>query len=229
MSETVDRLLRRARSIRLAVTPTAASPRVPRRQRHKLGLRGALTALVLSTVILTALLIHLFWSVAARRNVGDVVGQLNRQIVEFDLPRIAWRARRCLVNGGGGPIDLLSGHDKGDGRGQARVRLSGIAALATEPLVDFAGLSRRRIFRLPQSQRHRNRHDRGQMGRGDRNRPPTDRLLHAGSRRHHVQQPGVRAEHLQRGGAALVPPRGRGERAGLEPAIQFSGQPPASH
>ncbi len=82
MSETVDRLLRRARSIRLAVTPTAASPRVPRRQRHKLGLRGALTALVLSTVILTALLIHLFWSVAARRNVGDVVGQLNRQIVE---------------------------------------------------------------------------------------------------------------------------------------------------
>ncbi len=82
MSETVDRLLRRARSIRLAATPTAASPRVPRRQRHKLGLRGALTALVLSTVILTALLIHLFWSVAARRNVGDVVGQLNRQIVK---------------------------------------------------------------------------------------------------------------------------------------------------
>jgi adenylate cyclase len=28
------------------------------------------------------LLIHLFWSIAARRNVGDVVGQLNRQIVE---------------------------------------------------------------------------------------------------------------------------------------------------
>jgi hypothetical protein len=33
-------------------------------------------------VVLTALLIHLFWSVAARRNVGDVVAQLNRQIVE---------------------------------------------------------------------------------------------------------------------------------------------------
>ncbi len=45
-------------------------------------MRGALTALVLSTVVLTALLIHLFWSVAARRNVGDVVGQLNRQIVK---------------------------------------------------------------------------------------------------------------------------------------------------
>ena len=50
--------------------------------RHKLGLRGALTALVLATVTLTALLIHLFWSYAARHDVADVVGQLNRQIVE---------------------------------------------------------------------------------------------------------------------------------------------------
>src|SRR5215831_7823524 len=50
--------------------------------RHKLGLRGALTALVLATVTLTALLIHLFWSYAARHDVADVVGQLNRQIIE---------------------------------------------------------------------------------------------------------------------------------------------------
>ena len=78
MSETVNRLLRGAGLIQRAV----ASPRVSRRQGYKLGLRWALTALVLSTVVLTALLIHLFWSVAARRNVGDVVGQLNRQIVE---------------------------------------------------------------------------------------------------------------------------------------------------
>ena len=82
MSETVDRLLRRAGSIRLALSRIDASARVPRRQGYKLGLRGALTALVLGTVVLTALLIHLFWSIAARRNVGDVVGQLNRQIVE---------------------------------------------------------------------------------------------------------------------------------------------------
>ena len=82
MSETVNRLLRQARSIRLAVSRTHASPRFPRRQGYKLGLRGALTALVLSTVVTTALLIHLFWSFAARHNVGDVVGQLNRQIVE---------------------------------------------------------------------------------------------------------------------------------------------------
>jgi adenylate cyclase len=82
VSETVDRLLHRARSMRLAVSRADASPRVPRRHGYKLGLRGALTALVLGTVVLTALLIHLFWSVAARRNVGDVVGQLNRQIVE---------------------------------------------------------------------------------------------------------------------------------------------------
>jgi adenylate cyclase len=78
----MDRLLSQARSIRLAVSRTHASPRLRRRQGYKLGLRGALTALVLSTVVLTALLIHLFWSIAARRNVGDVVGQLNREIVE---------------------------------------------------------------------------------------------------------------------------------------------------
>jgi len=46
-----------------------------------LGLRAALTGLVLLTVIVTAILIHLTWFYAARRNVADVVGQLNRQIV----------------------------------------------------------------------------------------------------------------------------------------------------
>jgi adenylate cyclase len=40
-----------------------------------------LTGLVLVTVTLTAILIHLTWFYAARRNVADVVGQLNRQIV----------------------------------------------------------------------------------------------------------------------------------------------------
>jgi adenylate cyclase len=52
-------------------------PRVP----HKLGLRTALTGFVLLTVAVTAILIHLAWFYAARRNVADVVGQLNRQIV----------------------------------------------------------------------------------------------------------------------------------------------------
>src|SRR5947207_7771254 len=82
MSERADRLLPEARSGQPPASRTDASPQVPRRQGYKLSLRGALTALVLSTVVLTALLIHLFWSIAARRNVGDVVGQLNRQIVE---------------------------------------------------------------------------------------------------------------------------------------------------
>ena len=44
-------------------------------------MRTALTGLVLLTVIVTAILIHLTWFYAARRNVADVVGQLNRQIV----------------------------------------------------------------------------------------------------------------------------------------------------
>jgi adenylate cyclase len=51
------------------------------RAARKLGLRTALTGLVLLTVIVTAILIHLTWFYAARRNVADVVGQLNRQIV----------------------------------------------------------------------------------------------------------------------------------------------------
>src|SRR6201987_885139 len=51
------------------------------RAARKFGLRAVLTGLVLLTVILTAVLIHLTWFYAARRNVADVVGQLNRQIV----------------------------------------------------------------------------------------------------------------------------------------------------
>jgi len=51
------------------------------RSARKLGLRTALTGLVLLTVAVTAILIHLTWFYAARRNVADVVGQLNRQIV----------------------------------------------------------------------------------------------------------------------------------------------------
>src|SRR5216683_4327136 len=69
----------------MAPPDTAAVPLVeepPRaRAARKLGLRAALTGLVLLTVSATAILIHLTWFYAARRNVADVVGQLNRQIV----------------------------------------------------------------------------------------------------------------------------------------------------
>src|SRR5437762_2103563 len=63
-----------------AVLPVAEELPKPRAHR-KLGLRTALTCLVLLTVAVTAILIHLTWSYATRRNVADVVGQLNRQIV----------------------------------------------------------------------------------------------------------------------------------------------------
>src|SRR5712691_10524197 len=62
-----------------AAPPVAAPPRA--RAAHKFGLRAVLTGLVLLTVTLTAILIHLTWFYAAPRNVADVVGQLNRQIV----------------------------------------------------------------------------------------------------------------------------------------------------
>ena len=69
----------------MASSDTSAAARVeePSRPRayRKLGLRTALTGLALLTVAVTAILIHLTWFYAARRNVADVVGQLNLQIV----------------------------------------------------------------------------------------------------------------------------------------------------
>ena len=49
---------------------------------RRFGLKLVLTGLVLATVVLTALFIHLLWSQAARRNVADVVKQLNTEIVD---------------------------------------------------------------------------------------------------------------------------------------------------
>ncbi|MGA7260955.1 MAG: hypothetical protein WBX30_08700, partial [Stellaceae bacterium] len=63
----------------MAPTELDAPPKT--RAPRKLGLRAALTGLVLLTVTITAILIHLTWFYNARRNVADVVGQLNRQIV----------------------------------------------------------------------------------------------------------------------------------------------------
>jgi len=48
---------------------------------RKLGLKLVLTAQILATVALTALLIHLLWSHSARDNVADVARQLNQEIV----------------------------------------------------------------------------------------------------------------------------------------------------
>src|SRR5690349_10208185 len=61
------------------MSPVAAHSKV--RVSRKLGLRAALTSLVLLTVSVTAIFIHLTWSYTARRNVADVAGQLNQQIV----------------------------------------------------------------------------------------------------------------------------------------------------
>lgn len=64
------------------VTPLDAATGGREKPSRKLGLRVALTGLVLATVTATALLIHVSWSYTARQNVTDVVGQLNRQIVD---------------------------------------------------------------------------------------------------------------------------------------------------
>src|SRR5713101_7853536 len=61
---------------------------------RKLGLRVALTGLVVVTVAITALLIHLTWSYTAQRNVRDVAGQLNAQIIE----QVRHELRQALDN-----------------------------------------------------------------------------------------------------------------------------------
>jgi adenylate cyclase len=73
-------IARAAAPAKVAAVPLVDAPPKPHAHR-KLGLRTALTGLVLLTVAVTAILIHLTWFYAARRNVADVVGQLNRQIV----------------------------------------------------------------------------------------------------------------------------------------------------
>jgi adenylate cyclase len=71
-------------------------------QSKKLGLKLVLTGLVLATVLLTALFIHLLWSNAARRNVADVVAQLNQEIIGtiqdevFDVRRDAINVQNAL-------------------------------------------------------------------------------------------------------------------------------------
>ena len=81
MSEIVDPAAGEAALVQPDISRADGRSRVRATRAYKPGLRSALTALVLGTVTLTALLIHLFWSYAARHNVADVVGQLNQQIV----------------------------------------------------------------------------------------------------------------------------------------------------
>jgi len=81
------------RSSRHAAGPLGA------RAAHKFGLRAVLSGLVLVAVTLTAVLIHLTWFYAARKNVADVVGQLNRQIVgsvQHGTLNDAWSAQAAV-------------------------------------------------------------------------------------------------------------------------------------
>src|SRR5260221_3255207 len=70
----------RMSSKRNAVKELAAPAEGAPRWRRAFGLVAALSALVVSTVAFTALIIHLSWSWTAQQNVADVVDQLNTQI-----------------------------------------------------------------------------------------------------------------------------------------------------
>jgi hypothetical protein len=84
---------------------------------------------------------------------------------------------RRLVGTGGSSIDLLPRGHRTDRRGQARIHLSGTAAIASDALTDRPRLSRRGLLRRAQSRRRRDRHGRGEAGRRGGNsatagRPP---------------------------------------------------------
>ncbi len=59
----------------------AAATEGVRERRLRVGLRFSLVLLGLATVALTAVAIHIPWTVASRDNLGDMVRQLNREIV----------------------------------------------------------------------------------------------------------------------------------------------------
>ena len=66
---------------------------------------------MLLTVISTAVLIHLTWFYAARRNVSDVVGQLNRQIVRAVQHEVRDTLNEAWSVQGVGSLDFLPGGD----------------------------------------------------------------------------------------------------------------------
>ena len=77
-----------------AATPGAPAAAAPRR---RLALRTALTLFVLLSVLGTALLIHISWSLTARKNVTDVAGQLNAQIANSISGKLTDIRRNALA------------------------------------------------------------------------------------------------------------------------------------
>ncbi|MBV8664489.1 MAG: hypothetical protein JO107_15465, partial [Hyphomicrobiales bacterium] len=113
------------------------------RWRRAFGLRTALSALVVSTVACTALVIHLSWSWTARENVADVVGQLNAQVsasVRRDVEglvaaTLSLQETMCAIAAQG----LLAASDAtGDERQKRDVLL--ISLLRSQPAVSWVSL-----------------------------------------------------------------------------------------
>src|SRR5438874_1493057 len=126
-------IARAAVPVAVAPVPLVDAPPKPR-ARRKFGLRTALTGLVLLTVAVTAILIHLTWFYAARRNVADVVGQLNRQIVGSVQHEVratlndAWSVQEAVRS--------IFFQEAADRRGKARIHLSRLAAVPSDAVVD---------------------------------------------------------------------------------------------
>jgi hypothetical protein len=99
-----------------------------------------LTGLVLLTVTLIAILIHLTWFYASRRNVADVVGQLNRQIVGSVQQEVRWTLNDAWSVQEAVRSILPRGH-QAYRRGQARIHLPRTAAVSSDAFVDRPRIS----------------------------------------------------------------------------------------
>lgn len=84
--------------------PDSTAPDQAQPKRFRVGLRFSLLLVALATVALTAAAVHLPWSLASRDNTGDMVRQLNREIVanvSREVGRLledASRAQQTVLN-----------------------------------------------------------------------------------------------------------------------------------
>src|SRR6516162_8170126 len=114
----------------------------------RIGIRLAITSLVLASIIVSAIGVHLLWWRTAEGNSQALAATINEQIVSAvgkELETITTQARRAHCHS-----NLIRSKCARDTRGrQAGVCLSLSAAGATGHILGGVRLARRRLFHRP--------------------------------------------------------------------------------
>jgi len=120
-------------------TTGAASGRAdaaPGRRTVRFSLRTALVGLILASVVTTAALIHLSWRSTARENVGDIVRQLNREIIvglKYEITGVLANATAARD-----ALHTIFFQDVVDTRNEAKREFVVLAALQSQPSLSWA-------------------------------------------------------------------------------------------